>query len=530
MKTQYFSTKSNNPELAIKYASASLQKAIQEKNEKEENIARLLLGDAENNFGNYEVALQEINQTIAYSKKAKNKNTLIYGYKVKGSIYRNLGKYQKALEYYLKVDSFAKAEQNLLQQIKSNHDIGLIKDEMGLHADAADIFLDNLEKIKTLPSENKTTYLNIYIALVATHINLDVNKATEYNEILRKTSEAENNKTGISYYYLFKGKIACAEKNYLGALESFEKAEKLLSELKNDRNLFIVYRFQGKCFYELQYYQKAIQVLEKAKTLEVQYQFNHLERFEIVLLLAQSYEAIKADHTARENYKMAQTIMQENNVVLNAVTTRLETKFDLDYLKRKIIELEELSKKRQFYNQILIYLGILLTIILVLFLFRYRRLKTKNKEKFNKLLNYIEELEANSQQKKSTTKQQTERKISDEKAASILKALKKFETKHGYLDSKTSLTSVAKKLNTNTSYLSKIINTYKEQSFKSYITTLRINYALQKLKNDKIFCSYSIKAIALELGFKSEGSFSRAFKEHTGIYPSYFIKNITLGL
>ncbi|WP_046755024.1 helix-turn-helix domain-containing protein, partial [Kordia jejudonensis] len=50
--------------------------------------------------------------------------------------------------------------------------------------------------------------------------------------------------------------------------------------------------------------------------------------------------------------------------------------------------------------------------------------------------------------------------------------------------------------------------------------------ALEKLKEDKLFRSYDIKSIASELGFKSPDSFSRAFKNKTGIYPSYYIKNI----
>jgi len=56
---------------------------------------------------------------------------------------------------------------------------------------------------------------------------------------------------------------------------------------------------------------------------------------------------------------------------------------------------------------------------------------------------------------------------------------------------------------------------------------LRINAALIKLKNDKILQSNNMTAIAETFGFKRPETFSKAFKAHTGIYPSQFLKNLT---
>ena len=86
---------------------------------------------------------------------------------------------------------------------------------------------------------------------------------------------------------------------------------------------------------------------------------------------------------------------------------------------------------------------------------------------------------------------------------------------------------MAEKLETNTSYLSKTINIYKGKSYTTYITELRIDAALIKLKNSKTLQSYNMTAIAAEFGFKRQETFSKAFKAHTGIYPSQFLKNLT---
>ena len=85
---------------------------------------------------------------------------------------------------------------------------------------------------------------------------------------------------------------------------------------------------------------------------------------------------------------------------------------------------------------------------------------------------------------------------------------------------------LAKELNTNSTYLSKIINVYKEKNFSNYLHDLRIGYAIERLRDDEKFRLYSIKGISEEMGFKTSESFAKAFHKKTGIYPSAFIKTL----
>ena len=157
----------------------------------------------------------------------------------------------------------------------------------------------------------------------------------------------------------------------------------------------------------------------------------------------------------------------------------------------------------------------------------FKRKQHQNKIRFQQLLLKIEQLE------KPKTKilpevsiKETSNPVTDENALQILKDLENFEEKELYLRQDCTLGYVAKKLKTNTTYLSSVINTYKEKPFKSYLSELRINAALIKLKNDKKLRSYTIKAIAEEFGFKRSETFSRAFKAQTDMYPSYYIKSL----
>ena len=76
----------------------------------------------------------------------------------------------------------------------------------------------------------------------------------------------------------------------------------------------------------------------------------------------------------------------------------------------------------------------------------------------------------------------------------------------------------AKKLHTNTVYLSTAIREYSGLSFGDYINSLRLDYARGLLSDPKENHKL-ISIIATESGFKSLRTFNRAFKERFGITP-----------
>jgi YesN/AraC family two-component response regulator len=114
-----------------------------------------------------------------------------------------------------------------------------------------------------------------------------------------------------------------------------------------------------------------------------------------------------------------------------------------------------------------------------------------------------------------------------QKIQEILSKIEYLEEKKYYLKQECTMHNMAKRLKTNTSYLSSIINNHLNKTFSNYINELRINYAILELKNNKRLRSYSVKAISEEIGYKSADSFSKYFKEATGLTPSVYIKKIS---
>ena len=164
--------------------------------------------------------------------------------------------------------------------------------------------------------------------------------------------------------------------------------------------------------------------------------------------------------------------------------------------------------------------------ILIITFFAFKSIKKQSvyKKRFDELINSSNNKIANKSNPKNDTSQLTE--ISKDIIDLILSRLNDFEDNHDYIDNEITLNSLSKSIGTNSNYLSKVINFYKDKNFSNYISDLRIDYCVNKLKNDLTFRKYGIKAIAFEVGFNNTESFSKAFYKKTGIYPSYFINNL----
>jgi len=97
-----------------------------------------------------------------------------------------------------------------------------------------------------------------------------------------------------------------------------------------------------------------------------------------------------------------------------------------------------------------------------------------------------------------------------------------------YLDPDLTLQQLAEKLRTNTSILSKAINSGFGQNFNNYINEYRVNAMREKMVLPK-YQNYTLVSIAFECGFNSKATFNRAFKKFTGMSPkSYLEQQLTM--
>jgi PAS domain S-box-containing protein len=92
-----------------------------------------------------------------------------------------------------------------------------------------------------------------------------------------------------------------------------------------------------------------------------------------------------------------------------------------------------------------------------------------------------------------------------------------------YLNPELSLKTVADLLNTNTKYLSQVVNHQAGINFQQFINLYRVKEAKHKIVKDS-FSNLTLYGIALQCGFKNKSTFYKVFKEVTGYTPKDFVK------
>lgn len=170
--------------------------------------------------------------------------------------------------------------------------------------------------------------------------------------------------------------------------------------------------------------------------------------------------------------------------------------------------------------------------VLALFLITWFGLKVRYRSRIKQYQDFIKYFENRQKTDRSSdasindlTKKEVSKSLNIPKETEeiLIQKLDKFENSIQFTKKDMSLAQLASLFDTNTKYLSEIINTHKDKNFNSYINELRINYIIDKLKENRTYLQYKISYLAEESGFSSHSSFATVFKSVTGISPTVFI-------
>ncbi len=315
----------------------------------------------------------------------------------------------------------------------------------------------------------------------------------------------------------FKGEYDKAEKRYFHLLKMCEENEFYEYQGNILFNLGLLYLQTGKFAEAEVFFKKVGKLYKKHNVCYMEYvhsnyylaviyeEFSDYDKAEeYIALFEESYQEIEKNYKEQAelyNYDLASRDLAVNVGALN----------------------ERIASSRQL---IYIYIGFGVFVIVVLFVLLRksvrdkRRIKSKLKEFKEK---FEQEEELNKKVYANTIQSFT---LNDEKEKEILVALEKLIDKEYYLQSDFSLQNVAKKIKTNTTYLSHVVNKNFGKSFSEYSNELKMNYVVRQLLGNKTFQKYSTQAMAESVGYKSAVSFTRSFKKRTGLTPVQFLKNI----
>ena len=383
-----------------------------------------------------------------------------------------------------------------------------------------------LEKNKSKKDEDRAVYAKLFQLEARNLIALKKYTAAEKNLVI-SSEYAKNNENSFA--------LILKENQYLkatieldrGNLQEVRKlSNQLLLDLKSiprAKYLFaITQQLRGRLFFEEQKYDEAIGCLENALKLIDNVKYNSLKS-SIYEDLAKNYLVINKDKEFafyKDQFGESSKFLEVNKKEARREIILLGTELNAENNK-SFVE----KKRNQWF-----YIGGISVLILSLLTYILIREVQKSKTLMKQIQFFrsikVKENKISEQKSKQKEVPKKQLVIPRETEQQILHGLQEFEESKKYLDNNMSLANLAVELETNTKYLSEIINKYKDKNFNTYINELRIKYVIQLLSTDRSYLQYKISYIAEISGFTSHSAFTNVFKSVTGRSPNEYMQSL----
>ncbi len=554
--------KQGNFALASEYLHKSLQ--IKEELGNRKNIASSLfnLSNLYRHKGDYVLALEYIQKSLKIREDLGDIKGIASIYNNMGIVYKNQGNYSQALEFYqqsLKIKEELKDKKGIS---KTLNNIGIVYQNQGDYSQALEFYQQSL-KIKEEHGNSRGISSVLHnMASIYDNIN-DSSKALEYYYRSLQISEDLGDKRGVANTLNNIGEVYIKQGNYKKALECYLKTLQIkesigATELLPDTysNIGACYLAKEECSKAFEYYQKALdlslsigqkknealcyknfgawylaqhqpqQALKYAqKSYNLSKEIGNVEiQLESSGILTKIYEKLDKYKNAflyQEIYRTMYDSLHNIEFLSQLKNMEYKAQYEKNLAQQKI-----LTQKKQQRIRLLTIILILSFLFITAVLFYYLRIKEKNKNLFQKNLE-LTKISIDKGQTKGTTpsvnKHNNPCEGTDKELIEKMEYL--LQTKRIYVDCQLGLESLAEMLETNRTYLSRIINNEYQCNFNKFINSYRVQEARRLLIQDD-YKNLTLEGIAREVGFNSRSAFNIAFKDVTGIAPSYFRESV----
>jgi AraC-like DNA-binding protein len=464
------------------------------------------------------IAQYVLSKTNTSGKQKARVNYLISkAYTVKGD-------YSSAMNFLIEEQNY---EEYLTETDRVNIQIDKIAllRELALDKQAKTI-LETLEKTLVHTKDETTRmYLEVSLAIEKAKFLLKEGKAPEGIALLKSQLSSVNKLTEKTTafqlnYTTTLGQFFLEQKKYAEAKQNFESAINLVNK-ENENDIFLkidaldglarVYYFQQEYDKALLFNQEALAYAKRLDNPFLQLRMTQQQK----LMYFTTNDLVNYKLTSKRFFQLFDSVNDLEQDAINTAYNLISEKYANDYN----------HDKSRYLRVIYVVSGLFLIAIVMSIFFWQKAIERKKGLKV--IINYIEVTKSNLMGSFGVSdKKQEPRKnfILKETEEQILIKLKKFESSKRFLHKDISLAMLAGQLDSNTKYLSEIINTHYNVNFNTYINKLRVNYIILKLKTDPNFINYKISYLAENCGFASHSTFATVFKSITGISPVKFIE------
>jgi len=462
---------------------------------------------------------------ILLTKDIVEKDYPGYGFYIKGSEYAQQGRLLEALDLFVISKRLAKEHDHQVLLLRNDRAIALIHSVVGQTEKAIKELSRTYELFQLNPkwkADDPDNYFSsIFLLAYVLYNKEDFSSAMPLIREGLFVSYPVSKQYYSRFLHLF-GSIKSAQGESQEAIDSLQRS---LDYVKNSKLTYTCgLSHLGKAFMKANEYDKGIKVFKEIDSL---YQYEPL----LAIWAGIAYNHLFDYYVSTNNNQAAfQYIDKKANVDKLLLDQQLKIA-NIDIILDKsqdIIEHVEIIdnlEQKLFSLYTLLFILFLIAVSSITYL-----LATKDKLVPKKEVETLEEKQPRySALKKLGVRGEkaSVQRLDPELVNRINLGLEDFENQYKFIRPGYSLNSLAKELNTNSSYLSKVINKTKNTNFTNYLNKLRVEYIISKLRTESKLQKYTIHALATESGFNSAQSFTRAFTKYTNKSPTVYIKEMS---
>lgn len=477
------------------------------------------------------------------SYRTGNTDTLLWkAFDLGGNASVESRRFIEALEFYMASVEFGERINHIRSKTLGLNNIGNIYESFGDYERGLHYYLKSYENAKAnsdkyMMAASVLNLVNIYSLLG------DIEKAKEYYTLLSSMTLHTPEETSF-WKMLSKVSIALAEKDYDNAIKLSNKTRDIAEKNNFRKDLIAITHDRTiKAYLGLNETDSVLRFTEL-----IIGDPNSIDNYPDLLINAynareQVYERMMMEDSINK-YKLLSVQLSDsiyNRRKFNAANDLL-FKYEDNEIQTHIYNLnDQIHFKNTWIIIVLLVLFIAFGVLIIIHIHNQRLKRTnellisKNKDLYSQsmenqklreqvvgLYEKLEQTQKEEPKKEPKEEESNSKNLSEQQVMVLLRDINRVMQDPAIIsDPSFNQVQLAKLVNSNTSYVSMVINNTYKKNFKTYLNEYRIHLAAERLLENK---NYTIQFISETVGFKSISNFISTFKKIMGMNPSAYRK------
>lgn len=451
--------------------------------------------------------------SLGFDKQLLASDTL----KMRGDGYFSAGAFPEALDNYRTALDIARADKDESMQVRLAGSIGNVYASIGDYQRAINYYLDGYSRAEKL-GESELQF-KFATNLVAAYSFLGmIQDAKVFYRVQSQLPSFNNN---LKQYYLLHN-------------------QSVISHAEGDIDMALHYGQKALVFADQRRLPPVLRYTELVQLARMEIKKDNLDKALEMLCLANqmSTDSIGLQHQAELHQVIAEVYSLQEMRDSAALHTSIYEALSDSVFNQKQIYLASnrlFDSENQHAQQRIAYLvnnsrrlwGVILAFVVLVGVIAYLlwRLWMRNRDlhtAYAALIEKQQEIMVGASEKAPSIRTRT---LDDNQARSLFEKIDAaFNNPAVFCKTDFSLEALAETVDSNSNYVSKVINEVYGQNFRSVLNRQRVREAVRRMSDHQNYNNVTLQGIYQECGFTSASTFIQAFKREHGMTPSTYLK------